>query len=57
MSFIITCMPVIRKIVAIKSATKIALLAIYIYIYIYMVLNDTFCLIKSFFVDLANKVY
>jgi hypothetical protein len=33
MSFIITCMPVIRKIVAIKSATKIALLAIYIYIY------------------------
>jgi hypothetical protein len=55
MSFIITCMPVIRKIVAIKSATKIALLAIYIYIY--MVLNDTFCLIKSFFVDLANKVY
>jgi hypothetical protein len=35
MSFIITCMPVIRKIVAIKSATKIALLAIYIYIYIY----------------------
>jgi hypothetical protein len=53
MSFIITCMPVIRKIVAIKTATKIALLAIYIY----MVLNDTFCLIKSFFVDLANKVY
>jgi hypothetical protein len=31
MSFIITCMPVIRKIVAIKGATKIALLAIYIY--------------------------